>query len=271
MSVEQAIVTTPQTGSLRVRSRYRIAGDGNDLWQLRAARGEALRAVAGVHSAVVDLEANRASVRWAKGNAAGCFYVIKAVKEAGFEANTAGPPTDGVAENKLSGWKLNMAVGLLGTIPLALGEWIFGWGMVSWFRWISFVLAGVVQVVAGARFYRGAWLQAKVGSANMDTLVALGSTTAFLYSTWALFTGQGGHLYFMEAAAIITLISIGHWMESRVSVRASSALRQLLTSRRRWPGDAMRTALKQKFGQQDSVLGMSSSSNPVSASRVTVK
>jgi len=62
----------------------------------------------------------------------------------------------------------------------------------------------------------------------MDTLVALGSTTAFSYSAWALFSGLGVHLYFMEAAAIITLISAGHWMESRVSVRASSALRKLL-------------------------------------------
>jgi Cu+-exporting ATPase len=63
---------------------------------------------------------------------------------------------------------------------------------------------------------------------NMDTLVALGSTTAFGYSAWALLTGQEGHLYFMEAAAIITLISTGHWVESRVGARASSALRHLL-------------------------------------------
>jgi len=77
----------------------------------------------------------------------------------------------------------------------------------------------------GARFYHGAWRQIKSRSSNMDTLVALGSTTAFAYSAWALFSGLGAHLYFMEAAAIITLISAGHWMESRVSVRASSALR----------------------------------------------
>jgi len=62
----------------------------------------------------------------------------------------------------------------------------------------------------------------------MDTLVALGSTTAFVYSVWALFSGYGGHLYFMESAAIITLISVGHWVESRVSLRASAALRHLL-------------------------------------------
>ena len=62
----------------------------------------------------------------------------------------------------------------------------------------------------------------------MDTLVVLGSTTAFVYSTWALFRGHGGHVFFMEAASIITLISVGHWMEARVSMRASSALRELL-------------------------------------------
>jgi Cu+-exporting ATPase len=62
----------------------------------------------------------------------------------------------------------------------------------------------------------------------MDTLVALGSTTAYAYSVWALFSGLAGHLYFMEAAAIITLISVGHWFEARVSSQASSSLRALL-------------------------------------------
>src|SRR4029077_10709102 len=90
------------------------------------------------------------------------------------------------------------------------------------------VVAGIVQVFACAPFYRGAWRQLKVGSSNMDTLVALGSTTAFAYSAWALLSRFGGHLYFMEAAAIITVVSLGHWVESRVSLRASAALRRLL-------------------------------------------
>ena len=128
----------------------------------------------------------------------------------------------------LGGWRLNLWVGVLGTAPLMLGEWVFGLGMTRWFQWCSFALAGAVQILAGARFYRGAWGQLKAGRSNMDTLVALGSTTAFAYSTWALFSRPGGHVYFMEAAAIITLISLGHWLESRASARASSALRQLL-------------------------------------------
>src|SRR5689334_8588612 len=109
-----------------------------------------------------------------------------------------------------------------------LGEWLFGLETTLWFQWVSFVIASIVQIFAGSPFYRGAWSQLKVGSSNMDTLVALGSTTAFAYSGWALLSGHGGHIYFMEAAAIITLISAGHWMESRVSLRASSALRKLL-------------------------------------------
>jgi Cu+-exporting ATPase len=154
--------------------------------------------------------------------------VIHAVEEAGYGASVAEAPEHEHSESKLSGWQLNLWVGLLGTAPLMLGEWVFGLGMTRWFQWCSFVLAGAVQVLAGARFYRGAWGQLKAGRSNMDTLVALGSATAFAYSTLALFSLPGTHVYFMEAAAIITLISCGHWLESRVSARASSALRQLL-------------------------------------------
>src|SRR6185369_7643346 len=105
---------------------------------------------------------------------------------------------------------------------------VFGLGGVSWYQWTSFLIAFIVQAFAGAPFYRGAWNQLKVGSSNMDTLVALGSSTAFGYSVWALFSGYSGHLYFMEAAAIISLVSTGHWMESRVTVRASNALKDLM-------------------------------------------
>ena len=62
----------------------------------------------------------------------------------------------------------------------------------------------------------------------MDTLVALGSTTAFAYSVWGLFSGWHQHLFFMESASIITLISAGHWIESLVSAKSESSLRKLL-------------------------------------------
>jgi Cu+-exporting ATPase len=204
---------------------------------------EAIQSVPGVHSATVRLEANQATVRWAAGAERDIPAVIRAVQEAGYGASVAEASAHEPGEHKLAGWQLNLWVGLLGTVPLMFGEWVIGLSMTPWFQWASLALAGIVQIVAGAQFYRGAWSQFKVGRSNMDTLVALGSTTAFAYSAWALFSGLGGHVYFMEAAAIITLISLGHWLESRVSARASSALRQLLDlapalARRRDPSGA---------------------------------
>ena len=204
---------------------------------------EAIESVPGVRSATMRLEASQATVRWATGAERDVPAIIRAVEEAGYGANVADASAHEHGEHKLGGWQLNLWVGVLGTVPLMLGEWGLGLGVTPWFQWCAFALAGVVQVVAGARFYRGAWGQLKVGRSNMDTLVALGSTTAFAYSAWALLSGVGGHVYFMEAAAIITLISCGHWLEARVSARASSALRKLLDlapalARRRNPDGA---------------------------------
>jgi P-type Cu+ transporter len=191
---------------------------------------EAIQGVPGVHSATVSLEGRRASVRWDAGSSSDIARVIRAIEAEGYGAKVIEPHSGehDHGQHALAGWQINLWIGVLGTVPLMIGEWAIGLGLTPWFRWLSFAVASVVQVFAGAQFYRGAWQQLKVGSSNMDTLVALGSTTAFGYSVWALLSGQGGHLYFMEAAAIITLVSVGHWIESRVSVRASSALRQLL-------------------------------------------
>jgi Cu+-exporting ATPase len=220
---------------------------------------EALQSVPGVRSAVVNLEGKKASVKWAQPANHDDAALVQAVEEAGYEANLVQSPSHGHGEHKLAGWQLNLWIGVLGTAPLMIGEWIFGLGLINWFRWFSFVVAAVVQVFAGAPFYRGAWRQLKIGSSNMDTLVALGSTTAFVYSAWALFGGFGGHLYFMEAAAIITLISIGHWVESRVSVRASAALRQLLElaperARRRNADDSETEVAIAEIGSGDFII-----------------
>lgn len=121
-------------------------------------------------------------------------------------------------------------LGLIFTLPLMAGEWVFHLDNHRWFAWLSLLFTLPVQFIAGARFYRGAWQQLKVGHSNMDTLVALGSTAAFCFSIYGLFApGEVHHLYFMEAGAIITLISIGHYMEARGSERAAVAVRELLT------------------------------------------
>lgn len=188
---------------------------------------EALQSVPTVQSASVSLDVQKASVRW-KTTEPDIQGVLKAVEEAGYSAKVEEVSQAPEGLKKMASWHLTLWVGVAGTAVLMIGEWVFGLAMTPWFRWLAFAIATVVQVFAGAPFYRGAWTQLKLGRSNMDTLVALGSTTAYAYSAWALLAGTGHHLYFMEAAAIISLISLGHWLEARMSVRASGALRQLL-------------------------------------------
>ena len=198
---------------------------------------EAVQSVSGVYIASVNLDNHRAVIRWLPGKMTNVPAIFSAIEAAGYGVELIDAAHDH-SQHKLTGWQLNLWIGVLGTLPLMIGEWVFGLEMQNWFRWFSFALAGIVQIFAGAQFYRGAWRQLKIGSSNMDTLVALGSTTAFGYSLWALFAGRSGHLYFMEAAAIITLITVGHWLEARMSAHASGALKSLLnlapqTARRR--------------------------------------
>jgi len=213
----------------------------------RAVTG-ALEAVDGVDHATVELAPGRAVVVWRPGKPAETDAVIAAVRSAGFEARVWTPPSAASAagapsDSAMGGWRFNVLFGGTITALLMIGEWGFHWGMERWFQLAALVLALPVQVFCGARFYRGAWRQARVLRANMDLLVALGSSTAFLYSAWALAAGGMGHLYFLEAASIITLISIGHWLEAMASDRAAGALKALMilapaTARRLDPSGA---------------------------------
>jgi Cu+-exporting ATPase len=190
---------------------------------------DAIQAVPGVESASVILEGGHATVRWKADAPENVPAVLSAIAAAGYRASPVKPAEHEPGERRQTRWQWNLLLGVAVTIMLMLGEWVFGLGMSAWFQWLSFGLAGVVQIFAGAQFYRGAWNQLKVGRSNMDTLVALGSTTAFGYSAEALLAGIGGPVYFMEAAAIITLITLGHWLEARVSDRATGTLKSLLT------------------------------------------
>src|ERR1051326_3767386 len=140
---------------------------------------EAIQSVPGVRSALVALDTGTASVRWRAEVDHDVARVLRAIEEAGYEAKVLDAQQHAHAEGKLAGWRLNLWIGVLGTAPLMLGEWAFGLGLTPWYQWFSFGVAAVVQVMAGASFYRGGWNQLRVGSANMDLLVALGSTTAF--------------------------------------------------------------------------------------------
>ncbi len=95
--------------------------------------------------------------------------------------------------------------------------------------WVQLLFATPVQLLAGARFYRGAWSALRAGTANMDVLVALGTTAAYALSVGMLFAG--GHLYFESAAAVITLVLLGKLLEGRAKRSTTRAIRALMELR----------------------------------------
>jgi P-type Cu+ transporter len=222
---------------------------------------QAILAVPGVATADVSLDARQAVVEWAPASPQNPARVVEAVAQAGFEARLLETTSPEASPGGHGGnaWRTTLWVGAAGTLPLLAGEWVFGLGALPWFQWLSCALAATVQVVAGSRFYRGAWSQLRFRSANMDTLVSLGSTTAFVFSLWTLLHGGASHLYFMEAASILTLVSCGHWLESRMSERASGSLRKLLhlapaQARRRLPDGSENMVAVAKLTQGDTVI-----------------
>ena len=95
--------------------------------------------------------------------------------------------------------------------------------------WLQFALATPVQFWAGARFYRGAWKALRGGAANMDVLVALGTTAAFVFSlaVW-LVPISGQHVYFEASTVVITLVLLGKLLEGRAKAKTANAIRDLL-------------------------------------------
>ncbi|MGD8544823.1 MAG: heavy metal translocating P-type ATPase [Candidatus Bathyarchaeota archaeon] len=119
---------------------------------------------------------------------------------------------------------------ILGTATMALMFYHGPLPFLSKGFW-AFLLATPVQFIAGWRYYRGAWGAAKAGTANMDTLIAIGTTTAYVYSTFVVFFPglvPSHDVYFDSAAMILALILVGKLLEEVARGRASEAVRKLL-------------------------------------------
>lgn len=101
------------------------------------------------------------------------------------------------------------------------------WIDVPYEGWIALLLATPVQFVVGATFYKGMWGPLKRGRANMDTLIALGSTTAYAYSLVSLLIHSEPELFLDASVAIVSLVALGRLLESRAKGRASAALQEL--------------------------------------------
>jgi Cu+-exporting ATPase len=121
-----------------------------------------------------------------------------------------------------------LIIGMLLTIPVMLYSYkeylLLPFSDLS--SYIMFGLATMVQVLLGSRFYLGAYRIARLKSANMDTLIALGTTAAYAYSVYNTFTN--GELYYDASTIILTLVLLGKYMENKMKGKASSSIRKLL-------------------------------------------
>ncbi len=125
----------------------------------------------------------------------------------------------------------------------------------NWLLWSAWpfvfgLLATPVQIIVGRQYIVGAYKAARNGSANMDTLIAMGSLAAYLYSIAVLIgiifgisDAVGGHVYFETAAVILTLITLGKLLEARAKGRTSEAIKKLM-------GLAPKTATLLRDGQE---------------------
>jgi Cu+-exporting ATPase len=196
--------------------------------------------VPGVLKASVNFATERASVEYIP-SLTTIDEMIGAIEKAGYGAIR---PDETMAvedvelaarEAEIKSQTRKFAIGILFTAPLfflSMGRDfdLFGlWSHAVWINWLFLALATPVQFYTGGDYYTGGWKSLKNGSANMDVLVAMGSSVAYFYSLAVLFyTPLGEHVYFETSAVIITLIKLGKMLESRTKGRTGGAIRKLM-------------------------------------------
>ena len=166
----------------------------------------------------------------------------RAINEAGFIAIESGGDAED-AERKAREAEINkqrhlLTVGLLFTVPLFLismsrdlGLLPPGLAAAPWLDWLLLILATPVQFYVGWDYYVGAYKSLRNGSANMDVLIAMGSSAAYFYSIPVVLGLIPGHTYFETSAVIITLIKLGKYLEARAKGQTSEAIKKLLALR----------------------------------------
>jgi P-type Cu+ transporter len=202
-----------------------------------------LRKLPGVLEANVNLALETATVEYDAGQV-GVNDLIRQVEKLGYQAAAKGDQTDAETVDRRAE-EIDRQTGkflfsLILSLPLL-------WAMVGHFSftsfiwlpemfmnpWVQLALATPVQFVVGRQFYVGAYKALRNGSANMDVLVALGTSAAYFYSLYLAVRsiGSGAHmteLYFETSAVLITLILLGKLFEAKAKGRSSQAIRKLM-------------------------------------------
>jgi Cu+-exporting ATPase len=205
----------------------------------------ALNKVEGVIEAAVNFASEKASITFAAG-AVTREELVNAVRKAGYDVVET--PEEADAEDAEAAarkaevrhqWN-RFSVGLVFSLPLFLMSMardfslLGNWSHSGWVNWLFWLLATPVQFYVGRDYYVGGWRSLRNGSANMDVLVAMGSSVAYFYSVAVLAAASlgsnalGDHVYFETSAVIITLIVLGKLLEARAKGHTSDAIKKLM-------------------------------------------
>lgn len=157
--------------------------------------------------------------------------IIKRIEKLGFSAKEAKGVELNNNDEELKKKKIKLIISAIFSIPMLLGmfDMIFSLSIIPDFfsnGYFQLLLATVVQFYCGAQFYKGAYANLTHFSANMDVLVAMGTSAAYIFSIYNITTG--GHLYFETSAVLITLILLGKYLEQRAKSKTSEAISKLL-------------------------------------------
>jgi Cu+-exporting ATPase len=197
--------------------------------------------VPGVVNASVNFATERAFVEYTP-ETVSTDQIIAAIEKAGYGAVI---PSEDIEDAEAAARKEEIRdqtrkflVGVIFTAPLFILSMardfaILGhWSHAAWVNWVFLALASPVQFYTGYDYYVGGIKSLRNMSANMDVLVAMGSSVAYFYSIAVLlFPLPGGHVYFETSAVIITLIKLGKLLESRSKGKTGGAIRNLMNLR----------------------------------------
>lgn len=198
-----------------------------------AAIEKALNRLEGVYHASVNFAAEKAAVEY-DSSAVSVRDMIKAVEDVGYEAEradvTSADREQAEREKEINDRKRMLILSIILSAPLVVNMVLGAFGIevpLLTNPWFQFVLATPVQFIVGAAYYKGAYHALKGGNANMDVLIAMGTTVAYVYS---IFTGFfiEGDMYFEASAVIITLITLGKLLEAIAKGRTSEAIKRLM-------------------------------------------
>jgi P-type Cu+ transporter len=177
-----------------------------------------LGSTAGVEKAAVNFATRTVSVRF-DASKTGREGLVSAIEEVGFEVPSESQ--EKAREAEAADLLRRLVTGAVAAAPVVV------LGMLERWPAVQFVLTALVLGYSGWPFYRDAWIAARHRSANMNSLIALGTGAAFLYSAWVVARG-GQHVYFEAAAVIVVLVLLGRTLENRARGHASDAIHRLI-------------------------------------------